>query len=718
MSTPGPEAVERSSARNWAIGRAVAAATSWLAQASVSERDRWVLWTPVALGIGISVYFALRSEPPLWVGPVATSAWGLAYLMLRRWPAPALVAATAILLGLGFAAAQLRVAIVSAPIMERELTGVRIEGRACEIGMLPKGYRVYVDRLSIPGLASDETPMRVRLRVNSDAAIIPAQSVSVTARLGPISGPVAPAAFDFQRDLFFERVGGVGFAFGTPQTIADGEPPGWLSDLPCRLSGLRLRIGQRIRAVLGHDTGAIGVALVTGDQGAISKPVLQDMRDSGLAHLLSISGLHIGLVAGILFVTVRRALCLFPRVALYHPIKKWGAVVALIGTLFYVVLAGAPVPTVRAFIMAGMFLMAVVLDRTAISMPPVAWAAIVVLLVSPEELIGPSFQMSFAAVVALVAAYESTQGLRLRWRAETGWFGRAGLYVAGVLLTSLIATLATSPYSIFHFNRIASYGVIANMAAVPLTGLWIMPWAVLAVLLMPFGLEHLALVPMGWGIDVIIEIADAIAGWPGAVRTMPTMPLAGLVLVTLGGLWLCLWQRPWRFAAVPLILLGMATVALSRAPSVLVAGDGRLFAVADSAGGLLLSSERTNEFIAEKWLQRSGQEEAEPWPTDGYGAGGRLACDALGCIYRIHGRTIALVQQSIALSEDCAVADVVVSFEPIRTSCRPTVAAIDWFDLWRNGAYAIWVDPDGTIDIESVQERRGERPWVPRRDRP
>lgn len=716
MSARVHETIARITDRIQVIVRVVADAPRSLLQTATAERERWILWTPIAIGAGIAIYFALPTEPPIWAGGAAMSATGILFLLLRRRPTLAIPAAVAALLCAGFTASQVRVAVVSAPVLSREIAGGRLVGRACEIDMLPKGYRLYLDHLAIPDLAPSDTPTRVRVRVMSDQFIEPAQRVAVTARLGPAPAPVAPGAFDFQRDLFFDRVGGVGFTFGRPQAVDDGDLSDWLSALPCRLSGLRLRIGQRIRDVLGNDTGAIGVALVTGDQGAISKPTLQDMRDSGLAHLLSISGLHIGLVAGLLFVTVRRLLCLFPRVALYHPIKKWAAIVALVGTFFYVVLAGAPVPTVRAFIMAGMFLLAAVLDRSAISMPPVAWAAIVVLLVRPEELTGPSFQMSFAAVVALVAAFESTQSLRLRWRAEAGWTRRAGLYIAGVLLTSLIATLATSPSSIFHFNRVASYGVIANMVAVPLTGLWIMPWAVLAVLLMPLGLERLALVPMGWGIDGIIHIAAVISDWPGAVQTVPTMPLSGLVIATLGGLWLCLWQRTWRYAGIPFILLGMGSVALSQSPLVLISGDGRFFAVAGPTGRLLLSPERSDEFVAEKWLQRSGQDEFDPWPVDGYGAGGRLACDDLGCIYRIHGRTIALVKQAMALSEDCAMADVVVSFEPIRIPCDPTTAAIDWFDLWRNGAHAIWVDANGRIGIESAEDRRGERPWVPRRD--
>jgi competence protein ComEC len=382
------------------------------------------------------------------------------------------------------------------------------------------------------------------------------------------------------------------------------------------------------------------------------------------------------------------------------------------GTLLYVLLAGAPVPAVRAFIMTSMFLMAVILDRTAISLPPVAWAAVVVLLVSPEELIGPSFQMSFAAVVALIAAYEATQTQRLRWRAEARWGRRAALYVAGLVFTSLIATLATGPYSIYHFNRIAFYGVLANMMAVPLTGLWIMPWVVLAVILMPFGLEEIALIPMGWGVDGIIAIAGHVAGWPRAVSVVPAMPVAGLAIITIGGLWLCLWQHRWRLAGLPVIVVGLATVLLTRPPDLLISEDGRFFGVVAPDGRLLLSTADADKFVTDNWLRRSDTEAAEMLPVDDYAAGGRLACDSLGCIYRAFGRTVALVRQPIALLEDCGVTDVVVSLEPVRVPCNPTTAVIDRFDLWRNGVHAIWIGEDGNIEIRSVRELRGERPWV------
>src|SRR5262249_18239613 len=221
------------------------------------------------------------------------------------------------------------------------------------------------------------------------------------------------------------------------------------------------------------------------------------------------------------------------------------------------------------------------------------------------------------AVVALISAYEATQGQRLRWRAEAGWIGRASLYTAGLLSTSLIATLATGPYSIYHFNRIAHYGVVANMIAVPLTGVWVMPWAVVAVMLMPFGLERFALIPMGWGVDGIMAIAEQVAELPHAASIVPAMPVTGLAVVTLGGLWLCLGQRRWRFAGLPVIAVGLLSILLTRPPDLLIAGDGSFFAVVSPDGRLLQSKKGGSKFVIDNWQRRADAEETEVLGVDG-----------------------------------------------------------------------------------------------------
>ncbi|MGH6931462.1 MAG: ComEC/Rec2 family competence protein, partial [Dongiaceae bacterium] len=530
----------------------------------------------------------------------------------------------------------------------------------------------------------------------------------------PPSPPVIPGAFDFQRDAYFRGVGAVGFAFGERIEIIPSQESGVMASWSRWWAALRLRIAERIHAILPDATGAVAVALVTGDQGAIPKQVMQDMRDSGLAHLLSISGLHIGLVAGLLFMSVRSVLALVPRIALYQPVKKWAAIVALFGTFFYMLLAGATVPPQRAFIMTGLVLLAVIFDRTALSMRTVAGAAMVVLLLRPEALIGPSFQMSFAAVVALIAAFEASEVARMRWRANTGWLRRVALNGGGIAVTSLIATSATSPFAVFHFNRLAGYGVAANMLAIPITGFWVMAWAIIALLLMPLGLEALALVPMGWGVDAIITIAAGFAALPGSATVVQAMPLTGLILITLGGLWLCLWRRPWRWWGSLAILVGALSMLTTTSPDLLITGDGRLFAIKTAADGYLLSSRRSHRFDSEIWLRQAGQDEAESLLWTGEDSEGRPACDSLGCIHQVSGVTIAIELEPGALFDDCQIADLVISRRPIRTTCPSARQIIDRFDLWREGAHAVWVFESGEIQVISVADLRGIRPWVMR----
>jgi competence protein ComEC len=709
------QALGRARTSGGTIRRAPAAAGRVLVQSLAAERERWPLWIPVGLGVGIAVYFSVKAEPPVWFGPVALLLCVLAGTLGRRSQAILLLAAGVGAAAAGLTVAQLRTQLVAAPVLEREIGPVMVTGLAQDVEPLPRGLRLVLDQPTIEGLAPEATPEKVRIRVNAiNPAPVPGDWISVRATLVPPSPPVAPGAYDFQRHMFFERIGGLGFAYGaaTVEPAPDGSVgQGWR----VWVNDLRLSIAVRIRAVLPGDAGAIAAALVTGSQAGISEDTVVAMRDSGLAHLLSISGLHVGLVAGILFVGLRTLLAFVPPVALRYPVKKWAAVLALLGTLFYLFLAGATVPTQRAFLMTAVVMVAVLLDRSPLSMRLVAWAAFFVLLFSPETLVGPSFQMSFAAVVALIAAYEAARPLRVRLRREASLPLRAVLFVGSLALTSLVATIATAPYAIYHFNRVADYGILANLLAVPLTGLWIMPCAIVGLLLMPFGLEAGGLVPMGWGVDVLIAIAGTIAGWPGAVAAVAAMPPVALALITFGGLWLCLWQRRWRLLGLAPAAIGFVLLAFVRPPDILVSGDAKLMAVAGEDGQLVLSSARAEQFTAEQWMRRAGQLDAQAWPQSGTAAGGRLRCDPLGCIYRAEGRVIALARSLGALAEDCQVAELVISTEPVRVACPSAARVVDRFDLWRNGGYAVWLDDDG-LRVESVEAWRGERPWTgPRR---
>lgn len=683
------------------IGQAL---VGWLAE----ERDRWVLWLPVLLAAGIAVYFALPVEPPGWLGAagLAVSAAGLAS---RRMP---LVMAAAASFSLGFTLAGARTMLVAQPMLADRVGPASVTGRVVYLGVLPGGGRVTLDRPRVSGLDPAHTPETVRLRLRGgQPEVAPGDWVRVRAILTPPPAPSLPGGFDFQRQAYFDGPGAVGFALGRLTVVSRKDVRGFEA-LVFSLAELRQSLTARIRDGIGGTEGAVAAAIMTGERGAIPEEVIESFRDSGLAHLLAISGINIGLAAGILYVSLRALLALVPGVAVRWPIKKWAAAVAIFGAFGYTMLSGAGVPSVRSFLMLALVLIAVLLDRRGISMRLAAWAAAAILAIEPETLLGASFQLSFAAVVALVAVYEEVNRRRLRGGGEatTGW-ARVGSYFAGVALTTLVASAATMPFSIYHFNRIALYGLAANMVAVPITALWIMPWAVLVFLLMPFGLEGLALLPLGWGVGATIDVSRTVAAWPGASIAVHAIPATGIALVTLGGLWLCLWRRRWRFWGIALMVAGLATGAGVRPPDVLVDGEGRLLAVRTAAGGLAPSSLSTARFARETWLRHDGQETPEyRWPDSGTSPDGRLSCDALGCIYRIHGHAVALVRQADALFEDCRVADVVVSTVPVRR-CPSATRVVDRFDLWREGAHALWLD-EGGVRIASVNGERGHRPWV------
>ncbi len=688
------------------------AAWQWLGATLALERERWALWLPVAFGAGIGSYFALPVEPPRWLGPGAVLLIFLALLAVKRRPLPRLLLLGLLALTAGLATAQLRTGAVAAPVLLERHGPALVRGVIERLEPDGKTTRITLRPLAIAGLEAAALPRRVRVRMPGllpdDAR--PGAVFSLTATLLPPPGPALPGGYDFARDAWYRGLGAVGYAFraGTVEAAAPAAV-GW----NLWWSGLRQDWSRRLRAVLPGDDGAVADALVTGERGGLSSRLEQAYRDSGLAHLLAISGLHVGLLAGLIFVGLRGVLALIPPVALRWPIKKWAAGAAMLAMPPYLWLVGASIPTQRACLMVLLVLLAVLLDRRAISLRLVAWAAVLVLALAPEALLTPSFQMSFGAVTALIAGYE-IWSRRAVARAERTWFWRILSYLGGVLLSSLIASTATAPFAAFHFDRLSLFGLAANLAAVPVTAFCIMPLALLTYALMPFGLEALALVPLGWGVEVINAVALEVASWPGAALSLPAMPVWGLLLVAFGGLWLCLWSRSWRLAGIALLLAGLASPWLVRPPDILVSGDAKVIGLADPEGRLWLSSGRAGRFSSDEWLERRGQDEAAVWWRDEAAVAAWLSCDTLGCLYRRDGRRVALVFNGNALLEDCWGNDLLVSLLPIRRACPKGTVARDRFDLWREGALAVWVEAGG-VRVESVAQWRGQRPWSPRR---
>ena len=687
---------------------------AWLLGQLLQDRVRWPLWLPVAFALGIGGYFWLPWEPALWAGPVAFFVTGLLAFGYRSRPAALIFLLIAVAVAAGFTASQTRTAAVAAPVLAKRTAPMTLVGEVLRIEPREKGQRILLRPVKLPELAPGSWPARVRVKLaRAQDDIRPGDLIQARVILQPPPGPAEPGAYDFSRRAYFERLGAVGFILGKatardPPTDAVSQG-GWLAAWQQAWTVARIQISGRIWAVLPDERGAVAAALMTGERGRIPAEVLQAMRDSGLAHLLAISGLHMGLVAGLLFFAVRDLLALVPRVALYYPIKKWAAVAAGLGAFAYLFLAGATVPTQRAFLMAAVVLLAVLLDRRAVSMRLVAWAAFVVLLLAPESLLSASFQMSFAAVTGLVAFYELLRNRQEFWQRRS-LLQRIGLYLLAVLMTSVIANLATAPFAAFHFNRLVLFGLAANLVAVPITALWIMPWAILAFVLMPFGAEAIALVPMSWGIGWVLAAARTVADWEGSVQILPALPPVALLSVTLGGLWLCLWRARWRLFGLAPILLGLASLFLVVPPDIWISGDGKLIGLRGDKGGLWLSTTRAKRFQAETWQRRAGLAEGRIWPRD---AGSEaLSCDSLGCLYRSGEHLVTLVEDPRALDEDCYRVTLMISKVPLRGRPCPTPqVVIDRFDLWREGAHTIWLSETTKIDVRSVGRWQGARPW-------
>lgn len=678
----------------------------------LAQSDRWFLWAPVAMAAGIGAYFTLHREPPLWVGTVVALAALVLFAAARRKAQALLVPVAGVLLmaASGFALASWQTARVDAPVIEKQTRPVQVTGRVVTHERHGSAMRLTLDQLKIEGLPADHTPARVRLTIRTGGAEgLPGDRVSMTAIVTPPPPPSAPGDFDFARHAFYNRIGGFGYAL-SPVRYEGEAAAGLVERVGFVLDRLRLRIAKRIEATLSGNSGPTASALLTGLRGAMDRDVVEALRDAGLAHLLAISGLHLGLVAGFVFYLVRLGLALVPGLSLNHPIKKHAAAAALVAAAGYLVLTGATVPTRRAFIMVAAVLAAIMADRVALSMRLVAIAAIIVLATDPASLLGPSFQMSFAAVVALVAVYEGPAG---RWihAGRGGIAGRAVAYAAGVLLTTAIAGLATAPVAAFHFNRLAAFGLAANLVAVPVVALWVMPAGLIALALMPLGLDALPLLAMGAGIDLVIAVAREVAAWPGAAWSVPAMPLASLVLFAGAGLWLALWRGFLRLAALAPALIGVALAVRHVPPDLLIHGQAEVVAARLEDGRLALSTRRRERFDTTIWLARNGQDRAAPWPELGVSSGGRLRCDDWACLYRKNGQTAAIIFDPAALEEDCQNADFVIAFTPIRRKCTRPARVVDLFDLRRRGTTAIRLTDDG-MEIQTIADSRGARPWT------
>ncbi|SON54952.1 ComEC family competence protein [Hartmannibacter diazotrophicus] len=607
--------------------------SGWWRDVEADRADgRGILWLPVMAGAGSATYFLLPGEP----GTTILVAAGLAFVsavVLAWWRAGGLFLMLAMAFA-GFLIAKAQTELHRAPALEAERTRtVEAVVERVEVRQNGRG-RLTLRPTSISRVRPDEMPARIQLsgRLPGEG-LWPGDKVRLLARLSPPSGPVVPGGYDFARVAYFDGIGGTGFALGAIERTAPAGPVSLWRDPMLGLERFRQTIGSSIRSELPGNAGAVAAALIVGDRGAIDPEASEAMRISGLAHVLAISGLHMGLVTAVLYGVARALLAAVPFLALNWPVKQIAAVLGLAGALGYLAVSGMNVPTQRAAIMTTFVLLAVILGRSAISLRLVAVAALAVLLTTPAAALDPGAQMSFAAVTALIATYEWWSNYRRSRPGQglaSGPFGlpaRAVRLLAAMAATSLIAGLATAPVAVWHFDRLAPFGLAANLLAMPLVTFLIMPAAVAVAVLMPLGLEGPALAVMGWGIDRMLDIARLVADWTPHGGVVAHPPLAAILLMVAGGLWVALFSRRIRWLGVLPIAAGLLVLPVGRPPSLLVTADGR-GALVVTADGTPRGLGRVTSFTMESWLRHMGLD----WSARDWRLKENVACDDKACV--------------------------------------------------------------------------------------
>jgi competence protein ComEC len=607
-------------------------------------------------------------------------------------------------LALGCALVWARSALVASPRLERPVVAeFEASVERVEVQSAKQALRLTLSPYD------RALPPRVRVSIPQDQAspgLAEGARVAVRARLAPPPPMALPGTYDFSRQAWFAGIGAVGKSIGPVRTVAPGRPAG--------AEWARERLRSHIAERLPGSAGGIAIALVTGDQNGVGEEDAEAMRRSGLAHLLSVSGLHIAAVVGFAMVLTLRLLALIPALALRFNLILVAAAAGAAAGIGYTILTGMQVPTVRSCVAALLILAGIALGRDALSMRLVAVGALIVLLFRPEAAAGASFQMSFAAATAIVALHSAKWARRWFSRREEDVVRRLARGILVLAVTGLAVEFALIPIALFHFHRAGLYGVAANIVAIPLTTFVVMPLEALALILDSIGAGG----PLWWladcSIGFLLWIAHVVAAAKGAVAALPSMPVWAFAAMVAGGLWICIWEHPARRYGLVLVALGAIGAALTPRPDLLVTGDGRHLAVVGQDGRPALLRPRTGDYVRDTLSEAAGFD-GEPALLDEQSFG-NCSKDACIAIIERDGRRWQLLATRSRNFLDwrsfmaaCASSDLVVSDRRLPDACTPRWLKLDRPALERSGGLTIRIGSKPVV--QSVAERVGDHPW-------
>lgn len=668
-----------------------------------AERDQLPLWIPVGLAGGIAAWFAMP-DPRWWLGFMVGCA-GLAMVGVMIGGGTRIarfVTVAAVVMALGCALVWGRSLLVSAPVLDRPV----VTRMAADVKSLePLPARGIVRIVARPE-ARPDLPGRVRINIPEDkvpAGLGAGAQVELRVRLMPPAQPALPGGYDFARRAWFERLGATGSVLGAVR-IVEAAP---------RASSLRQRLSSHVQAQIDGPAGAIASTLATGDRGALPDDDAEAMRRSGLAHLLSISGLHVTAVVGAAFLLVLRLLALSPRLALNAPLILIAAGAGALAGIAYTLLTGAQVPTVRSCVAALLVLIALAMGREAITLRLVAAGAIFVMVFWPESIMGPSFQLSFAAVTAIVALHRQPRVRSWFVRREEALGKRWLRGLGSLFLTGVVVELALMPIALFHFHKAGLYGALANVIAIPLTTFVIMPLEALALLLDVVGIGA----PMWWlaghALDGLLALARYTASRPGAVTLLPAMAVWPFAAAALAGLWFAIFRTRIRLAALPVLLLAIAAMASAPAPDLVVTGDGRHVAARDASGRVSLLRDRVGDYVRDM-IAESVASDLDLLPLRDR-ADARCSRDL--CVwqigeddrqYSVMATTSGYYVDALELIRACERVDIVIADRGLPKSCSPRWLKADRYALARSGGLAVYLDPPR---VRTTFDAGDRHPW-------
>ena len=676
-----------------------------MTQIIMNARFEWGLF---AFGVGIAAYFAWPAEPNLFAVLAVFSLTLLLSFTVRarlHFYEYMMIAVFALA---GFSRGALHTNQAAAPILPEYRKSYMVTGWVEKITKRSSLPQFYIRVDNIEGLAGERTPKRVRVR-SKPHGVKPGDMIAVKAILNAPPGPAISGGYDPARAAYFQQIGGYGFAISVPQNIVLKEL-GLEERLKQKLVRARYGLSRHIQARAPPATAGLQAALLTGDRSAIPARQEQVLRDAGLAHLLAISGLHMGLLAGGAYFLASLLFAMIGPLARRYDMRKWAA---LIGALFasaYLLMSGASVSTQRAYIMAMIVFAALIFDRRALSMRSVSLAAAITLMLHPESLMSAGFQMSFSATAALVAVY-GYWSARRRFRVQKTFIGSLWTWAKGLTLTSFVAGAATAGFAALHFHRFAKYGLIANLAAMPMFTFIAMPAGFFAVLLMPFGLDVIPLKIMGLGLDFILWVSTWVAEMNGAISYIKGANGAVMALFGMGFIWICLGPKWVRIGGTALMTASFFVWSSLPQADMRVSQSARVsFWSPEDVNLLLVDRKRGDKFGRGQFAERSGIKDAD---IRAYADSAAL-CDMLACRLMLKGARISIVHEPEGVMEACQDSDLVVlTLRRAGPRARRLCSAqlLDADDLEKNGSRTITIR-DGNISISTANpKRRKARPW-------